>query len=111
MAVGLSQEELLIINLLLRIAVMAGIASLVLGFRFVSDFLMRGTASPAARIRLAATLASVFIVGVVVLLVATAMQVARVDTFYPLDHDGLYHVIAMAGAPFLYWGGQRLKVT
>lgn len=51
------------------------------------------------------------IVGVVVLLVATAVQVARVDTFAPLDHDGLYHVIAMAGAPFLYWGGQRLKVT
>jgi two-component system LytT family sensor kinase len=62
----MTQEELLIINLLLRIAVMAGIASLVLGFRFVSDFLVRSTASAADRIRLATVLAAVFIVGIAV---------------------------------------------
>ncbi len=41
MPVTLTQDQLLLINLLLRIAVMAGIISLVLGFRFVSDFLVR----------------------------------------------------------------------
>jgi hypothetical protein len=51
------------------------------------------------------------VVGVVVLLVATVVQVTGFDRLSPLDHDGLYHLIAMAGAPFLYWGGQRLKVA
>ena len=41
MPVTLTQDQFLFINLLLRIAVMAGIISLVLGFRFVSDFLVR----------------------------------------------------------------------
>ncbi len=66
MPVKLSQEELLIINLLLRIAVMAGIASLVLGFRFAADLLMRGSVSVAARVRLGAVFAAVFIVGILV---------------------------------------------
>lgn len=66
MPVRLSQEELLIINLLLRIAVMAGIASLLLGFRFVVDFLKRGAVSTADRLRIAGTFAAVFVIGIVV---------------------------------------------
>jgi hypothetical protein len=51
------------------------------------------------------------VVGIVVVLVASTAQLVGVDVFAPLDHDGLYHVIAMAGVPFLYWGGQRLATT
>lgn len=51
------------------------------------------------------------VAGIVVLLAATAVQALRVDVVGPLDHDGLYHVIAMAGVPFLYLGGQRLKMA
>ncbi len=51
------------------------------------------------------------VVGIVVLLAASAVQALRVDVLSPLDHDGLYHVIFIVGAPFLYLGGQRLKTT
>jgi hypothetical protein len=49
------------------------------------------------------------VVGIAVLLVATAAPALSVDVFSPLDGDGPYHVIAMVAAPLLYWGGQRLK--
>jgi hypothetical protein len=49
--------------------------------------------------------------GVVVMLVASAVQVGKVDVLKPLDHDGLYHVIAMAGVILLYEGGRRLRTT
>ena len=49
------------------------------------------------------------IVGIVVLLVASAVQVLEVDVLSPLDQDGLYHAISMCGVVFLYWGGQRLE--
>jgi hypothetical protein len=51
------------------------------------------------------------VVGLVLLLVASAVQYLEVDVLAPLLHDGLYHVIAIAGVPFLYWGGQLLKRT
>jgi hypothetical protein len=51
------------------------------------------------------------VVGILVLLAASAAQALRVDALSPLDHDGLYHVIFIVGAPFLYLGGQRLKTT
>lgn len=51
------------------------------------------------------------VAGIVLLLVASAVQVLGIDASATLDHDGLYHVIAMAGAPFLYLGGQRLRMT
>ena len=51
------------------------------------------------------------IVGILVLVVASAVQSLRVDALSPLEHDGLYHVISMVGVVFMYWGGQRLKVT
>jgi hypothetical protein len=49
------------------------------------------------------------VTGIVVLLVATAVQSVKLDLPGPLDGDGLYHVIAMAGVPFMYWGGLRLR--
>jgi hypothetical protein len=48
------------------------------------------------------------VVGIVVLLGATAVQALSVDVFSPLDGDGLYHLIAMVAALLLYRGGQRL---
>jgi len=66
MPVKLTPEQLLLINLLLRIAVMAGIVSLVLGFRFVSNFILRRSVSVMDRLRMIVLLAAVFILGVVV---------------------------------------------
>ncbi|HVO76356.1 MAG TPA: hypothetical protein VMT60_00075, partial [Candidatus Bathyarchaeia archaeon] len=66
MNVTLTSEQLLLINLLLRVAVMAGIASLVLSFRFVNDFLMRVSVSVVGRLRMIALLSVIFIAGVVV---------------------------------------------
>ena len=65
MPLKLSTEQLLLINLLLRVAVMAGIASLVLSFRFVNGFLMRVSVSVVSRLRMIALLSVIFIVGVV----------------------------------------------
>jgi two-component system LytT family sensor kinase len=66
MPLKLTQEQLLIINLLLRIAVMAGITSLVLGFRFVSRFLMRVSVSATDRLRMIGLLGFIFVLGVLV---------------------------------------------
>ena len=66
MPLKLAPEQLLLINLLLRIAVMAGITSLVLGFRFVGHFLMRASISAADRLKLIALLAAIFVLGVLV---------------------------------------------
>jgi two-component system LytT family sensor kinase len=62
----LTPEQLLLINLLLRVAVMAGITSLVLGFRFVTNFLMRMSLTAAARARVAALFSAIFIFGVLI---------------------------------------------
>jgi hypothetical protein len=51
------------------------------------------------------------VAGICVLLVATLVQVSGLDLFLPLDHDGLYHVISIAGVPLLYAGGQRLATV
>ncbi len=61
-----TQDQLPLINLLLRIAVMAGIISLVLGFRFVVKYLMGVSVTRAAHIRMAAILAFIFILGILV---------------------------------------------
>lgn len=66
MPFNLTHEQLLLINLLLRVAVMAGITSLLLGFRFVTNFLMRMSVTAAARARVAALFSAVFIFGVLI---------------------------------------------
>lgn len=48
------------------------------------------------------------VVGVLLLLVASAAQGLEIDPDGPLSPSGLYHVIAMVGVPFMYLGGQRL---
>ena len=47
--------------------------------------------------------------GILVLLLASTAQALRIDTFSPIDHDGLYHLISMPGVVLLYFGGRRLK--
>jgi len=49
------------------------------------------------------------IIGIVILFVASGVQAAGFDAFSPVDRNGLYHLIAMAGVVFLYWGGVKLK--
>lgn len=49
--------------------------------------------------------------GILVMLGASLVQLARVDVLMPLDHDGLYHVIALPGLVLLYQGGRRLRTT
>lgn len=51
------------------------------------------------------------VAGILLLLVASIVQVLRIDMFSPVSGDGLYHLISMAGVVFMYWGGQRLKVA
>ena len=49
------------------------------------------------------------IVGVVVLFVASGIQAAAIDTFTPLDRNGLYHLVSMVGVYFMYLGGRQLR--
>ena len=48
------------------------------------------------------------VAGILVLAGASLVQLARVDVLSPLDHDGLYHVIAVPGLVLLYQAGRRL---
>lgn len=49
------------------------------------------------------------VLGILVLLLASTVQALGIDTFSPVDHDGLYHLISMPGVVLLYLGGRRLK--
>jgi multisubunit Na+/H+ antiporter MnhF subunit len=51
------------------------------------------------------------VAGVALLLAASLVQASKAAVFSPLSADGAYHLIAMVGVVFMYWGGQRLKVT
>jgi hypothetical protein len=51
------------------------------------------------------------IAGILVMFAASAVQAAGVDTFSPLDHNGIYHLVSMAGVALLYLGGLRLKTA
>ena len=66
MPLAFTQDQLALINLLLRIAVMAGIISLVLGFRFTDDLLVRVSASRADRARFLLLVAVIFPAGIVI---------------------------------------------
>jgi len=66
MPLAFTQDQLALINLLLRLAVMAGITSLVLGFRFTGDILVRVSVPAAEKIRLTVLLAVIFSVGVLI---------------------------------------------
>jgi len=49
------------------------------------------------------------VLGILVLLLASAVQALGIDTFSPVDRNGLYHLISMPGVVLLYFGGRRLK--
>lgn len=51
------------------------------------------------------------VIGLTIMIAASLVQVLRVGVFYPLDHNGLYHLIAMVGVIFLYRGGLQLKTA
>lgn len=51
------------------------------------------------------------IAGIVLLFAASGVQASGFDAFSPVDHNGLYHLIAMAGVVALYFGGLKLKTT
>jgi hypothetical protein len=50
------------------------------------------------------------IAGILILFAASAIQSIGIDTFSPLDRNGLYHVVSMVGVVFLYLGGQTMSV-
>ncbi|MBN1884554.1 MAG: histidine kinase [Candidatus Krumholzibacteriota bacterium] len=66
MIIDLTREQLILINLLLRIAVMAGMISFVFSFRFVGEMLVDPRAARSGRLRLGLLLGLVFVLGVVV---------------------------------------------
>jgi hypothetical protein len=49
------------------------------------------------------------IAGILILFAASGVQAAGIDAFSPLDRNGLYHIVVMAGVVFLYRGGLRLR--
>lgn len=49
------------------------------------------------------------IAGILILSAASAIQAIGWDALSPLDHNGLYHVVSMPGAVFLYLGGMTLE--
>lgn len=51
------------------------------------------------------------IAGIVLVFTASAIQAIGIDVFSPLDRNGLYHVLSMVSAIFLYLGGTQLRGT
>jgi hypothetical protein len=49
------------------------------------------------------------IVGLAISIAASLCQALGIDTFSPLDRNGLYHVVLMAATVFLFLGGLRLS--
>jgi hypothetical protein len=49
------------------------------------------------------------IIGIIIGGIASGLQAGKVDYFSPLDRNGLYHVVMMVSAVFLYLGGLKLK--
>jgi hypothetical protein len=48
------------------------------------------------------------IMGILILCGASGIQALGIDIFSPLNRNGLYHLVTMAGVVFLYLGGRRL---
>jgi hypothetical protein len=49
-----------------------------------------------------------FIIGILVFIAASVFQALGVDTFSPLDRNGLYHVVIMVALVFFFAGGLGL---
>ena len=53
----------------------------------------------------------VMIAGILILFAASAIQELGVDVFSPLDRNGLYHLISMAGVLLVFLGGKHFKTV
>jgi hypothetical protein len=53
----------------------------------------------------------VMIAGILILFAASAIQELGVDVFSPLDRNGLYHLISMAGVVLVFLGGKHFKTV
>jgi hypothetical protein len=53
----------------------------------------------------------VMIAGILTLFTASAIQELGVDVFSPLDRNGLYHLISMAGVVLVFLGGKHFKTV
>lgn len=51
------------------------------------------------------------IAGIVLVFTASAIQAIGIDVFTPLDRNGLYHLLSMVSAIFLYRGGTQFRGT
>lgn len=51
------------------------------------------------------------IAGILILFIASGVQAAGMDTFSPVDRNGVYHLVSMVGVYFLYLGGRKLKTA
>lgn len=51
------------------------------------------------------------VIGTLIVLLASALQFLHVDVFYPLDYNGLYHLVSMVGVAILCIGAMHLKTT
>ncbi|MBP7604992.1 MAG: hypothetical protein KBA15_13755 [Spirochaetes bacterium] len=49
------------------------------------------------------------VAGLIIAFIASAVQVAKVNIFHPLNWNGLYHLIMMIATLFLYMGGLDLR--
>ncbi|HSV98466.1 MAG TPA: hypothetical protein VLM75_16215 [Spirochaetota bacterium] len=49
------------------------------------------------------------VIGLVIAFIASAIQMAKVNIFHPLNWNGLYHLVMMVATMFLYMGGLDLK--
>lgn len=49
------------------------------------------------------------IAGLLLQIAASAIQALGIDSFAPLDHNGLYHAVSTLAVVFLYRGGQQLR--
>jgi LytS/YehU family sensor histidine kinase len=66
MPLAFTQDQLALINILLRLVVMAGITSLVLGFRFTGEILVKVSVPTREKVKLTVLLAVIFSVGVLI---------------------------------------------
>jgi hypothetical protein len=49
------------------------------------------------------------IAGILILIMASAIQGLGMDIFNPVDRNGVYHLVSMVGIVFMYLGGQHFR--
>lgn len=51
------------------------------------------------------------VIGTLIVMLASVLQFLHVNVFYPLDYNGLYHLVSMAGVAILCVGAMQLRTT